>query len=108
MRKHLALIIRGTPAIEMIAAHHACKWWRLPLVQRVCRLNIVVTIDYYRRTIRRPKPIGIDDWMAARRNNHDPLHSDLTQMACEPLRTSADIAGILASRADRRKRDKLL
>src|SRR5580658_7487955 len=108
MSEHLSFVVAGAPAIEVLATHRRLKWRRAPLVERVRRLHVVVTIHQHRGTTLRSPPRGMHNRMAARRNHLYALEPDAPQMVSQPGCAFFQIAGMCGLGADGREADEIL
>ncbi len=76
------------------------KGARLPLVERVDRLDVVVAVEEHGRRSDRVEPVGIDDRVAARLADLDVLQARRQQVGGQLLGGPPAVRGVLGDPAD--------
>lgn len=72
----------------------------MPLVQRVGRLDVVMSIDEQGSLIRCSEPFRVDDGVAVCLVNLCLVHADFEQVDAEPFGHSIDVGFVFGEGAD--------
>src|SRR5579875_2195887 len=97
---HLALVINGAARVKIAVAFGGLKGRRLPLVQRVGGLHVVMAIGEAGGLALGVQPVGVDKWMARGVDDLDVLHADAGELGGEPLGGAADVGLVLGQSGD--------
>jgi hypothetical protein len=97
---HLALVVHGAARVEVAIALGRLKRRREPFVQRIGRLNVIVSIQQRGWLAGGMKPVGIDQRMtgffrASGLDQPNVLHADARQFRGQHLGGMASIAIVL-------------
>ncbi len=101
-RQHLPFHIGGTTPEQEITPYLGFKGVRLPQVQGIDRLDIVVSVDKDCGSTWVLEVIAINDRMSLRWHDLHVLDVELLQMMCHPLRGAQDVLLVFIVRGDRR------
>ena len=102
LRDHLALVVDRTAGVEVSIALCGLEGRREPLVERVGRLNIVVTVDEHGRLAGGMQPVGVDQRMAFGLNQSRMLHANALQIGEQRLGGFAAVVLVLRQSGNRR------
>ncbi len=108
---HLPFVVGRTAGVNISIAQNGLKRRRLPQLQRIGRLHIVMPITQHRRLSWSVQPIGVNQRMLGRGNDRDVLKPRARQAIGDKFRGPVDVSFILRQRADARnpqKRKQLL
>ena len=72
--------------------------WRRPLIQRIRRLHIVMSVTQASWLARRMQPVGINEPMASSLDQPDILHPNAFQLGHQRFRHAAHIVFMLRQR----------
>ena len=86
VNKNLTLIVRCAPCIKIAIAYGRLEWRCFPFIERIFRLDIVMTVNKERRRAGSIQPIRIHGRMTGCFQNLDVLQSDHLQMILQPFR----------------------
>src|SRR5581483_1795232 len=98
--------VRRPARIQISVAHLRLKRRRLPQLQRIRRLHIVVPVTQHRRLARRMHPVGINQRMFRRRNDLDILQPRRLQAVRDKLRRALHVRLVFRKSADRRNTEE--
>ena len=108
LRPDLAFVIDRAAGVEIAVALGWLKGRRVPLVQRLGRLHIVVAVNEHRRLARRIEPVGIDERVAGGFLQGHVLHADALELRGDKVGGAAAVGGMLGQRGDRRNAEQVL
>ena len=108
VHEHLALVVGGAARVDLAVADRRLERRRLPQLQRIDRLHVVVAVEQDRRRAGRAEPVAVDDRVARRVDQPDVLQADPPHLVGAPLGAALDVAGMLGQRADARNREQRL
>ena len=63
-RDDMALIVRYAPGVHLAVPDARLEWWRVPQIERLRRLNVIVVVEDD-RAVGVAGSLGVDDRMAA-------------------------------------------
>ena len=97
----LALVVRGAPGEQVIAGHRRLKGRRLPLLQRVGWLDIIVAVDQDRRRLRAGRqPLGHDHRMSRGGDHLGLLKAGGLQFGAQPVCSALHVGLVRGLGAD--------
>ena len=99
---NLPLVVARAAREDVVAAHLRFKRRRLPLVQRVRRLHIVMPIKQDRGLTRGAKPLRIDQRIAGSFDQAGGVHPRTAQFLNSEFRRAPDVGLVFGKRADAR------
>src|SRR5881397_484025 len=102
MHVDLPLVVGGPSGEHAIAPDDRLEWSRFSQLQRVDRLNVVVTVDDRRRGAFGMEPVAVNDWVRARLGDLDMLRADPPEVRREPLRRLPAVVLVLGQRGNAR------
>ena len=102
VHEHLALVVGGAARVDLAVADGRLERRRLPQVQGIDRLHVVVAVEQDGRRPGRPQPVAVDDRIAGRLEQPDVLQPDAAHFVAAPFGTAADVGFVLGQRADAR------
>ncbi len=108
VHEHLPLVVGRPARINLVLAHGGFEGRRLPQVDRIHRLHVVVTVEEDRRRARRVQPFTVDDRIAWRFEQPHVLEADALHVVGAPFGRATHIALVLRKRADARDGEILL
>ena len=108
VHEHLALVVGRAARVDLAVADRRLEGRRLPQVERIDRLHVVVPVKQNRRRLRRAEPVAVDDRIARRLDEADVLQADAAHLVGAPLGAALHVAGVLGQRADARNRQEAL
>src|SRR5712691_10325208 len=91
----LALVVAGPTAVDVVATDRWLKRGRIPQINRINRLHVVVSINKYRRLAACLEPIAIHERMTLCRDHLNVLKTDVFQLVSSVLRSTANITCML-------------
>ncbi len=92
--QHRPLVIRHAARIEAVVAHLRLERRRLPLLQRIGRLHVVVSVDQDGRRALGMQPVGGDDRVAFGRVDRHMLEAGAAHALRHPFGGFGDMLGI--------------
>ena len=96
----LALVVAGAARVDVVAAHFGLERRRLPLVQRIGRLHVVVAVEQERRLARRAQPFRVDQRIALAFDQFGDGHPGRAQFVDGEFGRAPDVRLVLGKRAD--------
>ena len=108
VHEDLALVVGGAARVDLAVAHGRLERRRLPQIERVDRLHVVVAVEENRRRARRAEPVAVDDRIARRVDEPDVLQADAAHLVGAPFGAPLHVGRVLGQRADARNREKRL
>ena len=99
---HVGLVVRRAPGEDPPVADDRLEGRRLPLVERVDRLDVVVAVDEDRGRPLRVEPVGVDDGVPAGLRDLHVLEAGRGQLSREPLGRPPTVGGVGRDPADAR------
>ena len=96
----LPLIVAGAAGVDVVAADFGFKGGRLPLIERVGRLHVIVAVEKDGRLAGRAEPFGIDQGVAIAFNQAGGGHAGGAQLADGEFGGAADVELVLGEGAD--------
>ena len=99
---HLTLVIAGATGIDVAVADGWLKGRRVPKLQRVRRLNVVVPVAENSRFPGRMEPIGVDQRVTLGRNHLDVFQASGAQTAGDEFSRAVDIRFVIGQGTDAR------
>ena len=100
VHEDLALVVGGPARVDLAIAHRRFEGRRLPEIQRIDRLHVVVTVEEDGRRSLGAEPVAVDHRIPGRLDQPDVLHADPPHLVGGPLGTAAHICLVLRQRAD--------
>ena len=94
--------------VDLAVAHRRLERRRLPEIERIDRLHVVVPVEEDGRRARRAEPVAVDDRVARRVDQPHVLQADAPHLLRAPVGAAPDVGGVLRQRADARDREKRL
>ncbi len=96
----LSLVIDRAARVDAPAANRGLKRGRFPELERLGRLNVVMSVNKHRRSaIARFAPFGDHDWVSVGRDNLRG-QTDIAHARGEPLSCAHHVPAMLGTRAD--------
>ena len=89
VHEHLALVVGRAARVDLAVADRRLERRRLPQLERIDRLHVVVAVEEDRRRAWRAQPVAVDDRIARRVDQADVLQSDPPHLVGAPRRRSA-------------------
>ena len=89
VHEHLALVVGRAAGVDLAVADRRLERRRLPQVERIDRLHVVVAVEEDRRRARRAQPVAVDDRIARRLDQPHVLQSDAPHLVARTTRRSA-------------------
>ena len=94
MHREVALAVGRTASQHAAFLHDRLERRRLPEIQRIHRLDVVVAVDEHCRLPGGVQPIGVDDRVPARLGDFDMLHADAAKVGGEVLGSRSAVGGM--------------
>jgi hypothetical protein len=108
LRENLPLHVRSAPRIDVIPADRRLERTRLPLVQRIHRLHVVVTVHQHGGFVRRAPPFGVHHRMHLRGDNLGRGYTQPFEAFREPLRGAGHVVFVFGKGRDARHAQEFL
>ena len=108
VHEDLSLVVGGAARVDLVLAHGRFERRRIPEIDRVHGLDVVVAVEQDRRRPGRVQPIAIDDRIAGRVEQPHMLEADALHVIGAPLGCAPHVCLMLRKRADARDREVLL
>ena len=105
--QHRSLVVGHAAGVEAAVANGRRPRRAVPLLERIGRLHVVVTVDQDRRLARRAQPLAVDDRMAAGGKRPHGQRSGRRELGRHPARRPIDVRGVRGIGADARDRREL-
>ena len=105
VHEDLALVVGRAARVDLAVADGGLKRRRLPELDGIDRLDVVVAVEEDRRRAFGAEPVAIDDGVAGRFEEPDIGQADAAHLVGRPFGAAAHIAGMLRQRADARNRE---
>ena len=102
VHEDLALVVGRAARVDLAVAHGGFERRRLPQLDRIDRLHVVVAVEEDRRRPFGAQPVAVDDGKAGRLDQPHVLHADAPHLVGRPLGAALHVAGMLGQRADAR------
>ena len=102
VHEDLALVVGRSAGVDLAVADRRLEGRRLPQVERIDRLHVVVAVEQNRRRALGAEPVAVDDRVARRVDEPDVLHADAAHLVGAPFGAALDVGGVLGQRADAR------
>ena len=102
VHEDLALVVGRAARVDLAVADGRLERRRLPQVERIDRLHVVVAVEQDRRRALRAEPVAVHDRIARRLDEPDVLHADAAHLVRAPLGATLDVGRVLGQRADAR------
>src|SRR6478609_1434195 len=87
MGEQLSLVVARAPSVDMAVPDLTAEWRMFPVLQRLSRLHIVMTVNEQGRFSWHVEPLPIDDRMPSGAQDQNPPQSRLAQVTGKPLST---------------------
>jgi hypothetical protein len=100
MHVDLTLVVRGAAGEHPTVDHGRLERRRVPELDRIDRLDVVVAVDEGGRGVRGVEPVAVDDRVAAGRGDLDVLEADPAQVVSDPLGGAAAVLAVLGQAGD--------
>jgi hypothetical protein len=100
--EHLALVVAGSPAEHAAGPHGGLERRRVPLVERIDRLDVVMAVDQGREGAVGVEPVAVHGGLAGGGQDLDVLESGGGHPLGAPLGRGGDVAVVDGLRADGR------
>ena len=108
VHEHLPLVVCRAPGINLVLANRRLEWRRVPQIDWIDGLNVVMAVKQNRRSAGRVQPVSVDDWIARSLLETDVFEADTFHVLGAPLRCAPDVGLVLRQSADAWYREKLL
>ena len=108
MQGNLPFVVGRSAAEQLTILPNGLEGRRFPEVQRIDRLDIVVTVKQDRRLARGLQPVGIDDRMSGGVDDLRVLQPDSLVLLGEVARGAADVVGVFGLARYARDAEKVL
>ena len=105
VHEDLALVVGRAARVDLAVADGRFKRRRLPQLDRIDRLDVVVAVEEDRRRTFGAQPVAVDDGVAGRFDEPDVVEADAAHLLGRPLGAAPDVAGVLRQGADARNRE---
>ena len=100
VHEHLALVVGRAARVDLAVADGRLERRRLPEVQRVDRLHVVMPVEQDGRRACGAQPVAVDDGMPGRLDQPDVLQADPLHLVPRPLGAAPHVRCVLWQRAD--------
>ena len=107
VHEDLPLVVGRAARVNLAVADGRLERRRLPEVERIDRLHVVVAVEEDRRRARRAKPVAVHDREARRLDQPDILQADAPHLLRRPLGATLHVVLVLRQRADAGNREVL-
>ena len=107
MHVQLALVVGGATPDDASVAHERLERGRLPQLDRVDRLDVVMAVDEDRGRALGVEPVRVDDRVAPRRRDVDMLEADPAPLGGDPLGRATNVRRVLGQGRDRRDPEQI-
>src|SRR6185437_6910674 len=110
-QEHRALVVGDAARVDAAVAQCRRKGRALPLLQRIGRLDIIMSIYQNRHLARGAEPFAVDDRVAGGRHRADVERAGGGELGGHPAAGGGDVArvrGVGADARDRRELDQLV
>ena len=104
----LTLVIRRAAGEHPAVDHGRLEGRRLPQIERIDRLDVVVAVDQGGRRVGRAQPVAVHDGMTRRVRHLDVVDADPAQVVRDPLRGAPAVGGVLRKGGDARDPEECL
>ena len=91
VHEHLALVVGGAARVDLAVADRRLERRRLPEIQRIDRLHVVVAVEQNRRRTRRAEPVAVHHRIAGRLDQPDVLQADAPHLVGAPVGAALDV-----------------
>ena len=108
VHEDLALVVGGAARVDLAVADRRLERRRLPQLERIDRLHVVVAVEQDRRRALGAEPVAVDDGIARRLDQPDVLQADAAHLVGGPLGAAPDVGRVLRQRADAGDREVVL
>jgi hypothetical protein len=105
--EHLSLVVGRAARVQPAIADRRLERRRGPLVERIGRLDVVMTVDEQRRRPRHVGPRAPDDGMRLAAEEFDVPASEPPQLGGHPLRGGAAVGIVSGQRRNGRNAEEL-
>ena len=105
VHEDLALVVGGAARVDLAVADRRLEGRRLPQLDRIDGLDVVVAVEEDRRRPLRCQPVAVHDRVARRLDQPDVLHADAAQFIRRPFGALAHVGLVLRQRADAGNRE---
>jgi hypothetical protein len=102
VHEDLALVVGRAARVDLAVANGGCKRRRLPQLDRIDRLDVVVAVEEDGRRAFGAQPVAVHDRVARCFDEADIAEADAPHLLGGPLGAAANVAGVLRQRADAR------
>src|SRR5687768_16342725 len=99
VEEELSFVVHGPTREDFSVANRRLEWRRMPEIERLGRLYVVVAVDEHRRCPRRAAPLADDDRVAGRLM-HTRLEAHSAHRIGHPVRRARGVGGVLGTRTD--------
>ena len=97
VHEDLALVVGRAARVDLAVAHRRLERRRLPQVERIDRLHVVVAVEEDRRRAGGAEPVAVDDREARRLDQPNVLQPDAPHLLGGPLGAALDVGRVLAA-----------
>ena len=94
VHEDLALVVGRPARVDRALADGGLEGRRLPQVQRIDRLHVVVPVEQHRRRAGRAEPLAVHDRMSGRLVERDVVQADALQFVDAPLGAAAHVGRV--------------
>ena len=108
VHEHLALVVGGAARVDLAVAHRRLERRRLPEIERIDRLYIVMPVEEDGRRTLGAEPVSVHNGEAWCLDQPNVLETDASHFVGGPLGATLDVAAMLRQCADARYRQILL
>ncbi len=98
----LSFVVDGAAPVEEAITRFGLEGRRLPRIERVDGLHVVMAVDEERGFAGRVEPFGVDGGVAARRQHHRAIRPRLPERMHEVPRARGHVACVLGQARNRR------
>ena len=108
VHEDLPLVVGRSARVDFAVANRGFKRRRLPEIERVDGLDVVVTVEEDRRSTGCVHPVAVDDRIAGCVDQADMLHPDPGHLVRAPLRAALHVACVFRKGTDAGNRQQRL
>ena len=99
---HLPLVVRRATGVKVARFHPRFERWRLPQLQGIYGLHVVVPVEKYGRLAGRFKPFGVDQRVPFGRDDFDRFQPHPPEARSDKLRRPPHVVAVVRQGADAR------
>ena len=97
VHEDLSLVVGRAAGVDLAVANRRFERRRLPQLERVHRLHVVVAVEEDRRRARGAEPVAVDHRIAGRVDQPDVVQADAPHLVGAPVGAAPHVGGMLAA-----------